>query len=159
MAVPLHLWLKDETGAAMHGSSNVVGREGSIEVLGLTHGLHLPADTHTGKLIGTRAHRPLTIEKDIDRSSTLLYRAAASGLTLRSGELRFYHTTDAGKEESYFKIIMENVKIVGISPRVPNIKEISGQQRSHFEIVEFRYEEITWIYSEGNMIFKDGWRF
>jgi type VI secretion system secreted protein Hcp len=54
---------------------------------------------------------------------------------------------------------MENVKIVGISPRVPNIKEISGQQRSHFEIVEFRYEEITWIYSEGNMIFKDGWRF
>jgi type VI secretion system secreted protein Hcp len=39
MAVPLHLWLKDESGANMRGSSEVLGREGSIEVLSLTHSL------------------------------------------------------------------------------------------------------------------------
>jgi type VI secretion system secreted protein Hcp len=25
--------------------------------------------------------------------------------------------------------------------------------------VEFRYEEITWNYTEGNMIFKDSWNY
>jgi type VI secretion system secreted protein Hcp len=63
LAIPLHLWLKDEDGADLFGSSQVVGREGSIEVLSLSHGMHLPADSHTGRLMGRRSHRPLTMEK------------------------------------------------------------------------------------------------
>ncbi|MFP6561625.1 Hcp family type VI secretion system effector [Paraburkholderia sp. B3] len=159
MAVPLHLWLKDEGGANIQGSSDVLGREGSIEVLSLSHGLHSPADGNTGRLVGTRTHRPLAIEKEIDCSSTLLYQAVACGLTLQSGEIRFYRATEAGREEAYFTIFMKNVKVVGISPRVQNIKELSNQNRNHFEIVEFRYEEITWAYSDGNMIFKDIWNY
>lgn len=159
MAVPLHLWLKDEGGADILGSSEVVGRVGSIEVLSLTHGVHTPTDCHTGKLMGARSHRPLTIEKEIDRSSALLYRAVACGTTLQSGELKFFRATDAGTEEVYFTILMKNVKVAGISPRVPNIKEAPSQHRNHFEVVEFRYEEITWNYADGNMIFKDGWNY
>ncbi|WP_027795172.1 Hcp family type VI secretion system effector [Paraburkholderia acidipaludis] len=159
MAVPLYLWLKDEGGANIRGSSNVLGREGSIEVLSLSHGLHSPADGNTGRLMGTRTHRTLAIEKEIDRSSVLLYQAVACGLTLQSGELRFYRMTEAGREETYFTILMKNVKVVGISPRAPNIKEFSSQYRNHFEVVEFRYEEITWTYSDGNIIFKDSWNY
>jgi len=159
MAVPLHLWLKDEGGADILGSSEVIGREGSIEVLSLTHGLHTQTDGSTGRLMGTRSHRPLTIEKEIDRSSALLYRAVATGATLKSGELQFYRANDAGREEAYFTIAMKNVKVVGISPRVLNIKEVASQQRNHFEVVELRYEEITWKYADGNMIFKDGWNY
>lgn len=157
MAVPLHLWLKDDGGADIRGSSEVLGREGSIEILSLSHGLNMPADGHTGKLTGTRTHRPLTVEKEIDRSSALLYRAVACGLTLQSGELGFYRANEAGLEEAYFTILMKNVKVVGISPRVLNIKEAANQHRNHFEVVEFRYEEITWNYTDGNMIFKDAW--
>ncbi|TCG05067.1 Hcp1 family type VI secretion system effector [Paraburkholderia steynii] len=159
MAVPLHLWLKDEGGADILGSSEVFGREGSIEVLSLTHGVHSPTDSNTGKLIGARSHRPLTIEKEIDRSSALLYRAVARGATLRSGELRFYRATDAGREEAYFTVSMKNVKVVGVSPKVLNIREVESQHRNHFEIVEFRYEEIAWTYADGNMIFKDAWSY
>jgi type VI secretion system secreted protein Hcp len=159
MAFPLHLWLKDEGGADIRGSSEVSGREGSIEVLSLAHGLHLPTDGHSGRLMGSRVHRPLAIEKEIDRSSAFLYRAVALGATLQSGEIRFYRTTESGREEAYFTISMKNVKIVGISPRVLNIKEVSGQHRNHFEVVEFLYEEITWRYADGNMIFKDGWNY
>jgi len=159
MAVPLHLWLKGEGGADIVGSSEVFGREGSIEVLSLTHGLHMPSDSNTGKLMGARTHRPLIIEKEIDRSSALLYRAVACGLTLQTGELKFYRANDAGIEEAYFTVLMKNVKVVGISPRVPNIKEAVHQHRNHFEVVEFRYEEITWNYTEGNMIFKDSWNY
>lgn len=159
MAVPLHLWLKDESGTDIRGSSEVLGREGSIEVLSLSHGLHTPTDGNTGKLVGTRTHRPLTLEKEIDRSSALLYRAVACGVTLQSGEIRFYRATEAGREEVYFTIFMKNVKVVGVSPRVPNIKEVASQHRNHFEVVEFRYEEITWTYADGNMIFKDAWNY
>ncbi|WP_109480348.1 type VI secretion system tube protein TssD [Paraburkholderia sp. C35] len=159
MAVPLHLWLKDESGADIRGSSEVYGREGSIEILSLTHGLHSPTDSNTGKLIGARSHRPLTVEKEIDRSTALLYKAVAQGATLQSGELRFYRTTDAGREEAYFTIYMKNVKVVGVSPKVLNIKEVESQHRNHFEIVEFRYEEISWIYADGNLIFKDAWSY
>jgi type VI secretion system secreted protein Hcp len=157
MSAPLHLWLKDEGGADIRGSSEVLGRAGSIEILSLTHGLHTPTDGATGKLFGARSHRPLILEKEIDRSSLPLYRAVALGTTLQSGELKFYRAIDAGREEVYFSILMKNVKVVGISPRVPNIKESTSQQRNHFEVVEFRYEEITWSYADGNMMFKDGW--
>lgn len=157
MAIPLHLWLKDGGGANIRGSSEVFGREGSIEVLSLTHGIHTPTDSATGRLIGARSHHPLTIEKEIDRASALLYRAVACGETLQSGELKFYRTNDAGMEEAYFTIFMKNVKVVGVSPKVPNIKEVESQHRNHFEIVEFRYAEISWAYADGNMIFKDAW--
>lgn len=128
MAVPLYLWLKDEGGANIPGSSEVMGREGSIEVLSLSHGVHTPVDGSTGKLLGARSHRPIAIEKEIDRSSALLYREVACGSTLPSGELCFYRTNDAGIEQAYFIIFMKNVKIVGISPRVLNINEISSQR-------------------------------
>lgn len=157
MAVPLRLWLKDEGGADLRGASEVSGREGSIEVLSLTHGIHSLTDGHTGKLMGARHHRPLTIEKEIDRSSALLYRAVACGLTLQSGELRFYRINESGREEAYFSMLLKNVKVVGVSPRGPNIKAAVSVHRNHFEVVELMYEEVTWTYADGNMMFKDAW--
>jgi type VI secretion system secreted protein Hcp len=159
VAIPLHLWLKDDGGADIRGSSEVFGREGSIEVLSLIHGIHLPTDNQTGKLMGCRSHRPLTIEKEIDRSSALLYRAVARASTLQSGQLKFYRVTDAGEEEAYFTISMKNLKVASVSPKVLNIKEADSQHRNHFEIVEFRYEEITWTYADGNMVFTDAWSY
>lgn len=56
MAVPVHLFLKDDGGAMIRGGSDVQGREGSIELRGLTHNLSIPTDGATGKLTGTRQH-------------------------------------------------------------------------------------------------------
>lgn len=44
MAVPVHLWLKDDAGNLIMGSSDVEHREGSIELRGLTHNLSIPVD-------------------------------------------------------------------------------------------------------------------
>jgi type VI secretion system secreted protein Hcp len=93
----------------------------------------------------------------VDRASPLLYRAVAQGLTLKSAEVKWYRTKEAGKEEEYFNVLMRNVKVVSLSPRVPNIKEQASAHRNHFEVVEFMYEEIQWSYLDGNLIFKDGW--
>jgi hypothetical protein len=39
---------------------------------------------------------------------------------------------------------MKDVKIASISPKLLNIKEQQFAHRNHFEIVEFRYGEISW---------------
>ncbi len=62
MAIPSHMWLKDDGGALIKGNSDVANREGSTEIIGFGHGLHIPVDNHTGKMTGTRIHAPLIIE-------------------------------------------------------------------------------------------------
>ena len=65
MAVPVHLWLKDDAGNLIRGSSDVAYREGSIELRGLTHNLSIPVDGTTGRLTGTRQHAPFLFEKKL----------------------------------------------------------------------------------------------
>lgn len=66
MTISAYLWMKDDCGADIRGSVDVIDREGSIEVSGFGHGLHLPTDNSTGKITGTRVHAPLTFEKEFD---------------------------------------------------------------------------------------------
>jgi type VI secretion system secreted protein Hcp len=157
MAIPLHLWLKDSNGADIVGSSQVAGRDGSIEVLSVAHGLNTPVDAHTGRLMGTRAHRPLCIEKEIDRASPILYRAIARSELLGEAILRWYRVDESGSEVEYFRMTMEGVRVTSISPRMPNFKDESRQSQNHTEFVELRYSAITWAYLDGNLMFKDAW--
>ena len=59
MAIPLHLWLTDQGGAAIRDSSQVKGREGGIELLSFSHGMRIPTDGNTGKLTGGRSYEPM----------------------------------------------------------------------------------------------------
>lgn len=62
-----------------------------------------------------------------------------------------YRILDAGVETEYFNILMENVKITGITP---SLHPGSG---IHLENIEIRYESIHWKYVDGDIIFKDSW--
>lgn len=56
MAVPAYLWIYNQSGSLIQGGSNVVGREGGIEMQSFNHGLHIPYDHTFGRLTGTRVH-------------------------------------------------------------------------------------------------------
>ncbi|KDB07300.1 type VI secretion system effector, Hcp1 family [Burkholderia sp. lig30] len=135
MPIPAYMWLKDDGGAEIKGSVTVQGREGSIEVIGFSHGLNLPVDSSSGKVTGTRSHAPMSIEKEFDASNPYLYKAVAKGQTLQSAELKWYRINDAGQEQVYFIMLLENVKIAGINPGMANAKlaEISDCIRSAAE--------------------------
>jgi type VI secretion system secreted protein Hcp len=132
MAIPAYMWLKDDGGADIKGSSRVQGREGSVEVKGFSHGLNLPVDNHSGKVTGQRMHSPMLIEKEFDSVSPYLYKAVAKGQTLKSAELKWYRINDAGKEEVYFTMLMEGVKVVGVNPNMANMNSDSSGM-NHFE--------------------------
>ncbi|MBU9821923.1 Hcp family type VI secretion system effector [Rahnella sp. BCC 1045] len=155
MAIPAYLWLKDDGGADIKGSVDVMKREGSIEVRGFTHNLNIPTDNNTGKLTGTRKHAAILIEKEFDSSSPYLYKAVASGQTFHSAELKWYRINDAGQEVEYFNMFMEGVKVVSITPIMHDISSVTGT--GHIESVQFRYEKITWKYCDGNIQFTDAW--
>jgi len=151
------MWLKDDGGADIKGSVDVKDREYSIEVIGMSHGLNLPVDSANGKITGTRAHSPFIFEKEFDSSSPYLYKAVATGQTLKSAEVRFYNINDAGQEVCYFVIMMEGVKVTGVNPGVPNIRLSGNSQLNHMESVSMMYEKITWKYVDGNILYTDAW--
>ncbi len=64
----------------------------------------------------------MMIEKEVDSSTPYLYKAAATGQTLKSAEIRFYHINDAVQEVPYYSVLMDNVKITGVNCGVPNCK-------------------------------------
>ena len=76
MAVPVHLFLTDDGGSVIRGSSDVQDREGSMELTALHHGLTLPVDPMTGRITGPRQHSPFQFTKQLDSASPYLFKAA-----------------------------------------------------------------------------------
>lgn len=157
MPIPAHLFLTDDGGAIIKGSSDVQNREGSIEVISFSHGLHIPVDGNTGKQTGTRIHGSFTVGKEFDSSSTYLYKAVSTGQLLKSAELKWYRINDAGQEVEYFNMFLENVRVVSVTPVMANCKDPNSQHLSHMEIVGLKYEKITWKYLDGNLVHSDAW--
>jgi type VI secretion system secreted protein Hcp len=157
MAIPAYMWLKDDGGNLIRGSVDVQDRENSVEILSFSHGLLVPTDSNTGKITGTRLHAPLMIEKEFDSSSPYLYKAVATGQTLKSVEIKWYRINDAGQEVEYFNMLLENVRVVSINPVMHNSKESGLQMHNHNEGVQLRYERITWKYCDGNVQYSDAW--
>ena len=83
MSTPAHLWLEDENGSPIVGSCLMPLRLGSIELKSFSHGVTIPVDPSWGKLTGTRVHRPITIVKEFDQTTPLLYRAVCEGRTMK----------------------------------------------------------------------------
>ncbi len=71
MSVPAYLWLYDATGTLIRGDSEVLEREGSIEIQSFGHGLTVPYDGNTGRLTATRIHNAMNIEKEFHKSALI----------------------------------------------------------------------------------------
>ncbi|KJL64873.1 Hcp family type VI secretion system effector [Enterobacter hormaechei subsp. xiangfangensis] len=153
MSTPAHLWLEDENGSPIIGSCMMPTRLGSIELKSFSHGVTIPVDPSRGKLTGTRVHRPITIVKEFDQTTPLLYRAVCEGRVMKKGIIKMYRILESGIEAEYFNIVMENVKFTTVAPfMTPN-----GMSSTHLETLELRYEAISWKYTEGNIIYRDTW--
>ncbi|AUY39351.1 type VI secretion system tube protein TssD [Leclercia adecarboxylata] len=153
MSNPAYLFLTDENGSPMVGPCLVSGREGAIELKSFTHNVNIPVDGNTGRLTGTRIHMPVMFQKEFDRVTPLLFRALSMGKTLQSATIKMYQINQAGLEQEYFNIFLENVKITSITPGLYP----GANTGTHLETVLIRYEKITWKHCEGNIIYSDSW--
>ncbi|MGK3140918.1 Hcp family type VI secretion system effector [Pantoea sp. C2G6] len=153
MSTPAHLWLEDENGSPIVGSCQMPLRLNSIELKSFSHHITIPVDTSRGKLTGSRIHSPITIVKEFDQTTPLLYRGVCEGRTFRKGTIKMYRIVESGIEQEYFNIMLDHIKITTISPYLaPN-----GLSSTHLETIELRYAAITWKYTDGNIIYRDVW--
>ncbi|WP_252145980.1 Hcp family type VI secretion system effector [Yokenella regensburgei] len=153
MSNPAYLWLVDANGSPIVGSSLVSGRVGAIEIKSLTHNVNIPADGNTGRLTGTRIHTPIQFQKEFDRVTPLLYKAQSEGSTFKSATIKMYTINEAGLENEYFNIDLQNVKITSITADLYP----GASTGMHLETVLLRYESITWKHCDGNIIYTDSW--
>ncbi|TCB83516.1 type VI secretion system tube protein Hcp [Enterobacter quasihormaechei] len=157
MAIPVYLFLTDDGGATITGSVDIRYRKGSIEVTGFTHNLSLPTDPLTGKITSKRNHAPVVFQIEIDSSSPFLMKAVATGQSLKTAEFRWYRINDAGQEVEYYNMRLDNIRVVSVTPLMHDIKDPTKEKHNHLEVVELRYDKITWTYCDGNLQFADCW--
>lgn len=74
---------------------------------------------------------------------------------MQSAEIKWYRITDAGKEEVYFVMLLEGVKVCGINPGMANANLAPSPMLNHVEAVSMMYESITWHYLDGNIKYTD----
>ncbi|AET93787.1 secreted protein (plasmid) [Burkholderia sp. YI23] len=155
MVMPVHLSLKDDQGRDLRGSSTVQGREGTIEVIALSHCFSVPVDPLTGRVVGQRTHTRFTIHKEIDSSTPLLHQMLRDSRTLQSADVVFFRINHAGMEEAYYTVHLDNVKIGSIMALMPNMKDAGCALFNHMESIELFYESISWHYHDGNLKVSD----
>jgi type VI secretion system secreted protein Hcp len=72
-----------------------------------------PYDLGSGQLTGRRQHSPITIVREVDKASPLLWQALCSNESFESASLQFVRPDSNGKETVYYTITLTNATIGG----------------------------------------------
>jgi len=156
MPMPGNLTITGEEQGLIEGSCELEDREGTILVQAFDHVVEIPTDDQ-GIAAGRRAHRPMTITKEFDRSTPMLYQALCTGELLTEVLLEWYRMDGSGDQELYFSVELENAMITRIHPWVPNVLDRSNETLKHMEDVSIAYEKIIWTWEEDGIEFEDTW--
>src|SRR5690606_1173383 len=102
-------------------------------------------------------HGPLTITKDIDKSSPKLFQALTSGEQLTSAKLEYYRISPQGKEELYYTVEIKNAIITSMHKFVPMCLDPANKSMGHMEAVSFTYETIIETFVPDGIEAQDSW--
>lgn len=159
MAYEGYLIAKAQKQGQIKGSVTQKGREGWILVYGFHHEIVSPRDAASGLATGKRQHKPLTITKEIDKSTPLLYQAFVNNENFSEVTLRFF-TSDlkvAGKEIQNYTIKLINANIISIVDDMANNKIAENAKLPILEIISFTYQKIEWTWTDGAITATDSW--
>lgn len=152
-----YLKLKGVRQGDIKGGVTTRGHEDQILVRAYNHEIVNPIDPATGQPTGRRQHKPLTILKEVDKSSPLLYSALRTNENMQEFILRFYMASQTGQETLYFTITLTNAKIAGIKAVMLDNSRPENAQIRFREEVAFTYEKIVWTWAAGGITSEDSW--
>src|SRR5947209_7480301 len=93
MALSAYLTLAGQKQGPINGSVTEKGRENSILVHSYENLITSPRDAASGLATGKRVHQPITVTKEMDRSSVLLWNALVNNENLTSWVLKIWTPT------------------------------------------------------------------
>ena len=153
MAHPAYMEVPD-----IPGDCTRAGREDMIEVIAFEHQVDRPTDPNTGAPTGSRVHREFRVLKTFDKSTPLLHDYLCRGQSIPEFSVHWFRTSADGQEEEYFTHKLENATITKIEPHMLNTELDQYRNLKHQEWVTFRYQKITWTFTDGNIEATDDWQ-
>jgi type VI secretion system secreted protein Hcp len=157
MPMPCHMTLTGEKQGKIEGSCDMQGREGTILVYELHHSVTIPRSPTDGLATGKRVHAPMTIVKEIDKSSPKLFQALCTGEHMKNVVLKYYRITKQGTEEHYYTTTLEDAIIVSYNPVIPNTLLATSEPYKHMESVSFTYKKIKVTWEATGIEAEDSW--
>lgn len=158
MPMPCYLTLKGTKQGKIDGSCDIAGHQGKILVQAVEHTVEIPKNPQTGLPSGKRIHGPITLTKEIDKSSPKIFQALASGEQLETVELEFYRVNPQGNEEKYYTIKLMNAVVACGRTWVPNCLSQASNEMGHMEDISFTYEKIVWVADIDGIEAEDSWK-
>lgn len=129
------------------------GFEGKIDVINYTDSISVPTDGPSGLPTGRRQHSPISITKNIDKTSALLANAAFNNESLTSVKFEFVRPTPtlggAAGEKVFFTVELLNSNIISLT------RSMTGEART--ESLELTFQKIIVTYVEGGVTAEDDW--
>jgi type VI secretion system secreted protein Hcp len=157
------LTLTGQKQGQIKGSVTQKGREGTIEVIAVSHSILSPRDAASGLPSGKRMHKPLIITKELDMATPALLSAVTSNENISKWELNFFltayndRTQSVGTEMNNYVIKLTNASICSYDFRGPNNKHPDLMKFKEYEEVAFVYEQIEWTWIKGGITSGDSW--
>jgi len=158
MALNAYLKLKGATQGEITGSVTQRGRENSIMVVAYSHDVMSPRDAASGLPTGKRMHKPITITKEIDKASPLLYSAMVNNENIDEFTLDFWRPSAAGAEVQFYTVTLLNATISEMREYMLDNKVPENMKFPPMETVSFTYQKITWTWKDGGITAEDDWQ-
>jgi type VI secretion system secreted protein Hcp len=158
MASNAYLTLKGQKQGTISGSVTQKGLEGSILVHSFSNSVTSPRDPASGLATGKRMHQPLTILKELDKSSPLLWNALVNNETLTSWQLAVWAPTPTGLDKQIYTITLTNASIASIREFMVDNEDPTLLKLPVREEITFTYQKIQWTWVDGGISAQDDWQ-
>ena len=160
-AQTVHLILTGDAQGWIQGESTIssMGRANTIQAVGYTHMLVAEPDPLNGQASSLHRHFPVTIIKQIDRSSPQLFQAWAMNESC-TAQFWFFRPamSGAGSEEKFYSVTLVGAHISGIRQEVLNTLDPATQNLPPLERISFTYSDITEVFEINGSVYQDRWR-
>ena len=149
MAGRFLLELDFKTQGKIKGSSTKnkgsLNSSNGIECHGFEFGVVAPYDSSSGRSTGRRQHKPVTISREVDSASPLLWHAMCTNESFQSATLSFFKPSKGGKETVYYTIELTN----GTITKIGYGKPLHGKR---CEALTIQYEELLTNGTKGGIV-------
>lgn len=155
MAQSAFLSVTGQRQGKIKGPVTLPGRKDMIQVIAGNHEVVSPRDTASGLPTGQRMHKPLTIVKEVDCSSSpRLMNVLVTNENLIDVSLQFWQQDRAGRDVLFYTIRLVNA---GISDIRLLLSFDGTTQHPVREEITFVYQNITWTCEPGGTSVSDDW--
>jgi type VI secretion system secreted protein Hcp len=139
----------------IRGPVTLPGRKDMMTVIAGNHEIVSPRDAASGLPIGQRLHKPLTIVKEVDCSSSpRLMSALVTNENLIEVSLQLWQQDRVGRDVLFYTIRLVNANVSDIRM---SLSFDSSSLHPAREEVTFVYQNITWTCEPGGASVSDDW--